>query len=315
MPTACALEPRALEQCQLILRQGSKSFAAASWLLPRRLRGPAAVIYTFCREADDAVDCDPAPLSALQRVGARLAQIYGPERPTRAVDAALADVVRCYGLPETLFRALLEGFAWDLTDRRYDTLDDLQAYAARVAGSVGVLMARLMGVQAPELLARACDLGIAMQLTNIARDVAEDATLGRLYLPRSWLREQGLDPDAWLARPSTSPALAPLVRRLLQAAAQLYERSDAGIAALPRDCRGGIYAARLIYADIGRCLRARAYDPFAGRAVVSGAAQALAVGPRPLGPLGRPGGHRGAPARARPWPRPCFCWRRWTPCP
>ena len=89
--------------------------------------------------------------------------------------------------------------------RRYETLQDLDAYAARVAGSVGAMMTLVMGQRAPEIVARACDLGVAMQLTNIARDVGEDARAGRLYLPLQWLREAGIDPDAWLAKPVFTP--------------------------------------------------------------------------------------------------------------
>ena len=268
MQTVCPLAPEALAQCQSILRVGSKSFAAASWLLPRHLRGPAAAIYAFCREADDAVDRATAPTEALVGVNRRLSQIYGEGEPIGAVDQALAQVVRAYRLPKALFRALLEGFAWDAEGRHYDSLDAVRAYAARVAGSVGVIMARLMGVEDPALLARACDLGIAMQLTNIARDVAEDAALGRCYLPGDWLREAGLAPAAWLQAPGPSGALTAVVQRLLAAADDLYERSDAGIAGLPQACRGGIYAARLIYAEIGTRLQGQGCDPFRGRTIV-----------------------------------------------
>ena len=95
--------------------------------------------------------------------------------------------------------ALFEGLQWDCEGRRYEDLEALHAYAARVAGAVGVMMALLMGVRDADALARACDLGVAMQLTNIARDVGEDARAGRLYLPLDWLREAGLDPAAFLA--------------------------------------------------------------------------------------------------------------------
>eukprot|EP01037_Dinobryon_pediforme_P021714 gene21714-22658_t len=109
-------------------------------------------------------------------------------------DRAMADLMRTYAIPREVPEALLEGLGWDTDGRRYETLDDLLAYATRVAGTVGIMMTLLMGVREPEALARACDLGCAMQLTNIARDVGEDARAGRLYLPHTWLREQGIDP-------------------------------------------------------------------------------------------------------------------------
>ena len=111
------------------------------------------------------------------------------------------------------------------------------------------MMTLVMGGRSSKTVARACELGVAMQLTNIARDVGEDARRGRLYLPLQWLREAGLDPDEFLRHPQHSPALANVVKRLLRAADQLYVRSETGIGALPRDCRAAIMAARLIYAS------------------------------------------------------------------
>ena len=126
----------------------------------------------------------------------------------------------------------------------------------------------LMGVREPTVLARACDLGIAMQLTNIARDVGDDARLGRLYLPRAWLREAGIDPEAWLAAPAFDARLARVVQRLLEAADGYYARASAGIGSLPLSCRAGIHAARLLYAEIGREVERRGLDSVSQRAIV-----------------------------------------------
>ena len=110
-----------------------------------------------------------------------------------------------------------------------------------------------MGQRAPDIVARACDLGVAMQLTNIARDVGEDARAGRLYLPLSWLRDAGIDPDTMAGEACFSPPeIAAIVQRLLDAADWLYGRATLGIAHLPLACRPGIYAARALYAEIGR---------------------------------------------------------------
>jgi 15-cis-phytoene synthase len=107
-----------------------------------------------------------------------------------------------------------------------------------------------------------------VQLTNIARDVGEDARAGRLYLPLTWLREAGIDPEAWLASPVFSPALAGVVARLLVAADELYRRAEAGFAELPFDCRPGVRAARLLYAEIGAELARQGLDSVARRTVV-----------------------------------------------
>jgi len=128
------------------------------------------------------------------------------------------------------------------------------------------MMTLLMGVREPNALARACDLGIAMQLTNIARDVGEDARRGRIYLPLDWLKD--VDVEAWLERPAPVPEIKRVVRRLLDEADALYRRADRGIAMLPRECKVAIRAARLVYSDIGRTIARADYDSVTRRAVV-----------------------------------------------
>ncbi len=263
-----ASEAADLAACRESLRNGSRTFLAASLLLPRAVREPACALYAFCRMADDEVDGDARDGDAVSRLRDRLARAYCGQPLAVASDRALAGVLARYAIPRTIPEALLEGFAWDAEGRRYETLADLEAYAARVAGTVGAMMALLMGVRSPESVARACDLGVAMQLSNIARDVGEDARMGRIYLPLAWLREAGIDPDAWLARPVHGPALAAVVQRLLRAADALYERVDAGVAQLPLACRPGINAARFLYAEIGHEVQRRGLDSVSRRAVV-----------------------------------------------
>lgn len=266
---AGAMTPADLTACRTMLRQGSKSFYLAAKLLPRRVREPATALYAFCRLADDAVDLDDGKDRAIADLQARLDRIYGSGAVRDSVERALAAVVAQFGVPRSLLEALLEGLAWDAAGRRYEDLGELRAYGARVAGAVGVITTLTMGIRCERALARAADLGVAMQLTNIARDVGEDARAGRLYLPLSWMREAGFDPDAWLADPVFDHRLAAIVHRLLHRAGELYDRAAGGIALLPVDCRPGIQSARLIYAEIGRAIERRQPDALDGRAVVS----------------------------------------------
>jgi len=265
--------------CQRLLVDGSRSFLAASRILPRQVARAACALYAFCRLADDSVDGSSdgngagAPRSgaragALADLHDRLDRIYSAAPRDEAADRAFAAVVSRYRIPRAWPAALLEGFEWDATGRQYENLSQVRDYAARVAGSVGAMMARVMGVQSRAALARACELGIAMQLTNIARDVGEDARLGRLYLPRAWMRDAGIDPDAWLAQPAFTPALGGVVNRLLDEARHRYEGGATGIAHLPIGCRPGIQAAALLYADIGRTVQVRGFDSVSARAVV-----------------------------------------------
>ena len=174
----------------------------------RRRAAHATALYAFCRQADDAVDLGEDGAAELAVLHSRLDLIYARKPLPIAADRAFAEVVATRSIPRELPAALLEGFAWDLAGRRYQTLADLNAYAARVAGTVGAMMAVILGAQDAAVIARACDLGVAMQITNIARDVGEDARRGRLYLPREWLAAAGVDADAWLANPRFSPQSA-----------------------------------------------------------------------------------------------------------
>ena len=262
-----------LAACRAALRHGSRTFLAASHLLPPAVRDGATALYAFCRDADDAIDLGTDPAAAHARLLLRLDAIYGGRPEDNAVDRAFARIAVRYAIPRELPEALIEGFRWDATGRTYETISDLLAYASRVAGSVGVMMALLMERRAAPVLARAAELGMAMQLTNVARDVGEDARIGRLYLPRQWLRETGVDPETWLAQPAFTPQMAAVVARLLDDAEQLYGRAEQGIAALPAACRPGIRAARTLYAAIGDEVARRGYDSVSTRAVVPGTAK------------------------------------------
>jgi phytoene synthase len=266
-----------LQACHELMRGGSKSFFAASRVLPARVRAPAAALYAFCRVADDAIDDSDDRPAALVDLQSRLDAVFAGAPRDLVADRALAYVVQHTSMPRVLLDALLEGFEWDAQGRRYETLQDLHDYAARVAGTVGAMMAIVMDTRSAAALARACELGVAMQLTNIARDVGEDARAGRLYLPLEWLREAGVDADAWLRNPQFNAGIASVVQRLLQEADRLYERAQGGVAALPRDCRPAIQAARLVYAEIGRCVEGQGLDSVNQRAVVDGRRKLLLI--------------------------------------
>ena len=264
-----AMLDRDFAACEAAIRHGSLSFHAASRLMPDRARRPALALYAFCRLADDAVDLRRDKAAAVLRLRDRLDRLYAGRPANAPADRAFAAAVEAHAIPHALPEALIEGLEWDAEGRRHADLSALRAYAARVASSVGATMSLLMDARGREALARACDLGVAMQLTNVARDVAEDAAEGRLYLPRDWLAKAGMDEDAFLADPRPSEAVAGMVRRLLAEADRLYRRSEAGIAVLPLPCRPAIFAARHVYAGIGGRLGRQGHDPFAGRARTS----------------------------------------------
>ncbi|MBM3389156.1 MAG: phytoene/squalene synthase family protein [Betaproteobacteria bacterium] len=267
-----------LKACRSLMRGGSKTFFAASLLLPPRIRLAATALYAFCRVADDLIDDGADKAAASTELQQRLDAVYRAHPHQLESDHALAMVVHQHQIPRVLLDALLEGFAWDAQQRRYETVQALHAYAARVASTVGAMMTLIMGVRTAAALSRACDLGVAMQLTNIARDVGEDARAGRLYLPRQWMREEGIDPDQWMRDPQFNQAISRVVKRLLDEADRLYKRAESGIALLPKDCQAAIRAAGLVYGEIGREVERRGLNSVDSRAVVSSRRKLMLLG-------------------------------------
>jgi phytoene synthase len=257
-----------------VLRRHARTFSWAARLLPARLRQDATMLYAWCRRCDDAVDHAPDEASAraaVARLRRELDLVYGatpvvagdPGDASWPILAGLQEVVRRTGLPRGPADELLDGMEMDLGPVRYGTFAELLVYCHRVAGTVGLLMAHLMGVCDRATLRQAADLGIAMQLTNICRDVIEDEARGRVYVPAELLGA-AVAPSADAAR--TRAAVAELLRR----ADGHYRRADGGIRALPASCALAIRAARLIYAEIGATIASRGFDVTRGRAVVSG---------------------------------------------
>lgn len=258
-----------MEHCRAVIRTGSLSFHTASKLLPAEVRDPALALYAFCRLADDEVDEGDHKARAVLSLRDRLDDAYSGRPRNAPEDRAFAAIVEEFEMPRALPEALLEGLAWDASERRYATLSGVVDYSARVASAVGAMMCVLMRVRDADALARACDLGVAMQLTNISRDVGEDARAGRLYLPTDWIADAGLTPEGFMAQKGATPQTQRMVKRLLAEAHRLYIRSEAGISALPLKARAGIFAARYVYAGIGSEVRRNGYDSVTRRAHTS----------------------------------------------
>lgn len=279
-----AVDPRRV--CREVLAANSRSFDLASRLLPARCRDDAAAVYAWCRRVDDAID-GSAPADqpvALERLRAELAAIYAGTPQVEPVLQAFQQVVIARRIPDSYPGELLAGMEMDVTGCRYATMEDLLRYCYRVAGVVGLMMSHVMGLTDPAALKRAAHLGMAMQLTNICRDVAEDWALARLYVPHALLAS--LD-AAWLStefgsgEPLTQRARAPLARatrQLLEEADRFYRSGERGVRALPWRCGLAIRTARHVYAAIGTELARRGHDVLRGRAVVPTAKKVLHVG-------------------------------------
>lgn len=260
--------------------RGSKSFAAASRLFAPVERERAWLLYAWCRACDDLADG--------QDHGHGMAVVSDPQARltllTARTDAALAgewvgdpafDALRIVAaetqLPHCFTRDHIAGFALDAADWRPQTEDDLMRYCYHVAGVVGCMMAVVMGVSPDDdaTLDRACDLGLAFQLANIARDVGEDASVGRHYLPVAWLDEMGIPADAIMA-PEHRPQLAKLGQRLGDLAAAYEESARFGTPALNFRSAWAVLAAAGIYGGIGREVARRGGMAWDRRVTTSG---------------------------------------------
>ncbi|MDX2265479.1 MAG: phytoene/squalene synthase family protein [Hyphomicrobiales bacterium] len=258
--------------------KGSKSFAAAARLLPQSVRDQAYMLYAWCRHCDDVIDGQElgfaAPAPAEEPPAERLAALTREtERAIRGdaekpVFIALQRVLTANDIPARRPLELLRGFEMDVAGRRYRTVEDTLSYSYHVAGVVGVMMAMIMGARDRDTLNRASDLGIAFQLTNICRDVMDDAAVGRVYLPEDWLSAAGAPPHD-IAAPRHRAAVAEVAARLLQTAEGYYASAKVGLTRLNFRPALAIAAARGVYREIGVAVKSRGADAWDTRTIIS----------------------------------------------
>ena len=240
---------------------GSKSFATAAKLFDPLTRRSVLMLYAWCRHCDDAIDGQELGFNAtpvdsaqaeqrLEMLKNQTLRAWEGGEVSEPAFAAFQEVALGHNIPLQLAYDHLDGFAMDVRETRYETIDDTLQYCYRVAGVVGLMMARVMGVRDEAVLDRACDLGLAFQLTNIARDIVEDARVGRCYLPARWLAEEGIPPDA-LESAEMRPRLARLAYRLVAEAEPYYASARAGLAGLPLRSAWAIASAHGVYREIG----------------------------------------------------------------
>lgn len=249
-----------------VIRRQSKSFSLAALLLPPQAQRRAEALYAWCRAADDQIDEAPSwadAEAALHDLRAEVAAVYAGRACTTSAADALRRVVSACGIPREYPLDLLAGFEMDVRGTRYETADELLLYCHRVAGVVGWMMCHALGVTNDAAMTNAGHLGIAMQLTNIARDVAEDWHRGRLYLPAEWLAQVPQPGEAL-----SDATCAPAIRRCLELADRYYQTGGKGLRFLSPRCRLAIRTAAGVYRAIGGEVAARGYAPSAGRAVV-----------------------------------------------
>lgn len=264
---------RVVAESRATLARHARTFALAGWFLPPDRLDEAAVVYAFCRLVDDTIDEAAAPEAGQAALAAIERELTGAA-PARPLVACYCDLLAGWGISPAVARALIAGVRADAGPVRLDDDAALIRYCYQVAGTVGLMMCGVIGAHDPEARPFALDLGIAMQLTNIARDVAEDARMGRVYLPATRLLAAGTSQAAVLAGAGadagTRAAVATTVLELLKVADRYYASAAGGMRFIPWRSRLAIGVAATVYRAIGVRLRRAGGDALAGRTVVPG---------------------------------------------
>ena len=258
---------KSIEPAVSVLAHHGKSFRFAGRFLDKRQLVDCARLYRFCRFVDDLVD-EASDTDAAQRELDRLKNDLELNLSTTPVIQDFIDLATQCQMQSDVISELIRGIESDLQPALIENDAGLLRYCYRVAGTVGLLMCDVLGVCDPKAKAHAIDLGIGMQLTNIARDIKEDAEMGRCYVPSQWLGE--FSPQG-LVESSTSESEVAIgsVQRLLSLAENFYESGRAGLRFLPPRARQGIKIAASVYREIGLLIAKRGFDVYSGRVYVS----------------------------------------------
>jgi len=258
------------KRCRGVARDHSKTFYLSSLFLAPPKRRAIWAIYAYCRTADDIVDRFAGGrserLAALDAHEAKLLAAVAGEAD-EPIFIALADAMARFAIPTEAALNLLRGGRMDVTVSRYETFEELLGYCDLVASTVGLLTAPVLGYERPEALDYGIQLGRAMQLTNILRDVGEDARMGRIYLPLAELRRFGCTEDGIFAG-TIDDAWIALMRFQIERARELYAAAEPGIALLESDARYTVRLALDLYRKILDAIEANGYDVFTKRAFV-----------------------------------------------
>ncbi|KAL3845060.1 hypothetical protein ACJIZ3_002463 [Penstemon smallii] len=284
LPGSVSLLSEAYERCREVCAEYAKTFYLGTLLMTPERRRAIWAIYVWCRRTDELVDGPNASHitpTALDRWEARLEDIF-KGRPFDMLDAALADTVSKFPVDIQPFRDMIEGMRMDLWKSRYKNFDELYLYCYYVAGTVGLMSVPIMGI-APESKATtesvynaALALGLANQLTNILRDVGEDARRGRVYLPQDELAQAGLSDDDIFAGKVTDKWRS-FMKKQIERARKFFDDSEKGVAELSPASRWPVMASLVLYRQILDQIEANDYNNFTKRAYVGKAGKILAL--------------------------------------
>lgn len=265
--------------CRSITREHAKTFYLATRFLPNKKQRSIFAIYALCRFVDDLVDeaedliennqlTHDEIISMIESWKSKLIDTYNGRVHDHTILIALADTLKTYHIPLSHCLELIEGVSMDLTKKRYNNFDELYTYSYKVASVVGLMTSEIFGYSDEKALQYAVDLGIAMQLTNILRDIGEDLTKGRIYLPADELKEFGITEED-LFNHKLDENFIEFMEFQIKRAEYYYNEADKGIPLLSADSRYAVYLARQNYSRILNKIRKNNYQVFTQRAYLS----------------------------------------------
>ncbi|MFA5115298.1 MAG: phytoene/squalene synthase family protein [Candidatus Omnitrophota bacterium] len=251
-----------------ITRQYARSFYFSSRFLPPDKKYALFCIYAICRLSDEAVDssAEPGRVHTLERLKEKIDLAYAEDDLSDSLLLSFKETIERYAVPKKYFEELISGMYLDLSKNRYQNFQELHEYCYKVAGVIGLTVSRVFGLQDPLAEKHAVSLGIAMQLTNILRDIGEDYRRGRIYLPQDELSSHGVN-ETDIASGRLSPNLKALFKFQIERARQYYRGSEAGISMITdRRCRLTASAIKEFYSAILEAIEKNGYDVFSRRA-------------------------------------------------
>lgn len=269
------------EECRLYTRHYAKSFYFSSFLLPKEKRYAAYAIYSFCRYADNIVDmaCKHSLEEVEQKVSSlleNLDNVYSGKNTANGNFSAFADTVKKYDIPKFYFTELTEGVSMDINTKRYDTFEGLEGYCYKVASVVGLIMSEIFGYSSNTALTHAIDLGKAMQLTNILRDIYDDYKMGRVYIPQDELVRFGYSEED-IENKTINQNFISLIKHQIARAREFYSLAGKGIPFLTDDgSRTTVVLMQKIYSGILNKIEENNYDIYSRRVYV-GKAEKFAI--------------------------------------
>lgn len=286
-PASPAALAEAYAECRRITRREAKNFYFAFLTLPAQQRQAIYVAYTFCRYCDDSVDAEGTPEEKLARIS-RLRHMLSETYDGRAVEplfVGLADVAAKYRIPQQYFQEVLNGVESDLVKTRYADFEELRQYCYQVASVVGLICIHIFGYRGEEVARQhAIDLGLAMQLTNICRDVREDWEFGRVYLPQDEMQRFGVT-EQDLASGTVTDSFAQLIQFQIDRAREYFVSGRGLLSYLPKRSRACPAALGFIYSGVLDRIERAGYNVFDDRITVSkGAKLALMTKAWLIGP-------------------------------